>query len=352
MSKGIVPDCFKLARVIPIFKNGSQMSLNNYRPISLLSVFNRILEKLMFKRLMNFIVRHGILYNKQFGFRQNHSTLMAVLSITDKIQKAIDDSSYECRIFLDLSKAFDTVNHTILLQKLECYGIRGVAKGWFESYLQNRQQFISLGNMKSTTSVISCSVPQGSVLEPLPFLLYMNDFQNSSRVLDFHLFADDLNPFCENKSLAALEKIASEELAHIHEWLCANKLSLNIEKSNFVVFHPPQKKLNFSVKIVLLDKVPKYEKNIKYLGVVIDCHLNWKAHISYLTKKLNRNIGALSKLRHFVTTDILTNLYYSLLYPFFTYGLIAWGNKYSTTINPLFILQKKAICIITFSYYR
>ena len=142
-------------------------------------------------------------------------------------------------------------------------------------------------------------------------------------MLDFHLFADDSNLFCANKSLAALEQITSEELAHIHEWLCANKLSLKIEKSNFVVFHPPQKKLNFSVKIVLNDKVLKYEKNIKYLGVVTDCHLNWKAHISYLTKKLNRNVGALSKLRHFVTTDILTNLYYSLSI-LFTYGLIAW----------------------------
>ena len=127
----------------------------------------------------------------------------------------------------------------------------------------------------------------GSVLGPLLFLLYMNDFQNSSRVLDFHLFVDDSNLFCENKSLAALEQIASRELAPIHEWLCANKLSLNIEKSNFVVFHPPQKKLNFSVKTVLNDKVLKYEKNIEYLGVVIDCHPNWKAYYSYLTKKLN-----------------------------------------------------------------
>ena len=151
-------------------------------------------------------------------------------------------------------------------------------------------------------------------------------------MLDFHLFADDSpNLFCANKSLAALEQIASKELAHIHEWLCANKLSLNIKKSNFVVFHPPQKKLNFSVKIVLNDKVPKYEKNIKYLGVVIDCHLNWKAHISYLPKKLNRNIGALSKLRHFVTTDILTNFYYSL--SFFYIWPRAWGNTYSTTNN-------------------
>ena len=262
---------------------------------------------------MQFISKHDILYSKKFGFRLNNPTILAILIITDKIQKAIDSGMFTCGIFLDLSKAFDTVNHKILLQKLECYGIRGVAKRWFESYLNNRQQFVSLGNVKSETKAISCGVPQGSVLGPILFLLCVNDFQNCSKILYFHLFADDTNLFLAHKSIATLEKETSEQLNLVHEWLCANKLSLIIEKSNFVIFHQAQKKLTYAVNIAINDKFLKYEDNIKCLGVLIDKNLNWKSHVSFLSKKIKRNIGAISKFRHFVNRDILINLYYALL---------------------------------------
>lgn len=237
----MVPQKFKLAKIIPVYKNGSEVCVNNYRPIALLSVFNKILEKLMFSRLMSFINQSNLLYNKQFGFRQNHSTLHAILSTTDKVQKAIDDRNFSCGLFLDLSKAFDTVDQSILLQKLHHYGIRGIAHNWFKSYLDNRQQFVSIGNVNSDTKQVLMEVPQGSVLGPLLFLLYINDFQNSSNVLDFHLFADDSNLFYSNKSLSDLEAKINIELQSVYNWLCANKLSLNIEKSNFVKFHPVQK---------------------------------------------------------------------------------------------------------------
>ena len=155
-STSTVPDKFKIASVIPVHKQGSKFILNNYRPISLLSIFSRILEKIVCKQLDSFIVKHNLLYENQYGFRSKHSTLHAVISITDKIQKAIDQGYYSCGIFLDLSKAFDTVNHQILLDKLEYYGIRGLAKQWFESYLMNRMQFVSLGSCKSDMLNISC----------------------------------------------------------------------------------------------------------------------------------------------------------------------------------------------------
>ena len=158
---GIVPDWFKLGRVIPVFKKGSQVSLSNYRPISLLSIFNKLLEKLVFNRLSNYLEKRELIYSKQFGFRSRHSTVHAVLSIIDKVQKAIEDREYSCGIFLDFSKAFDTVNHAILLTKLEFYGIRGIVKDWFTSYLRNRKQFVSLGNTQSGKVNISCGVPQG-----------------------------------------------------------------------------------------------------------------------------------------------------------------------------------------------
>ena len=175
----------------------------------------------------------------------------AILSITDKIQEAAENGQYSCGIFLDLSKAFDTVNHSILLQKLEFYGIRGLALDWINSYLNDRKQFVAVGSTLSELLNISCGVPQASVLGPFFFLLYMNDISNSTRILDTCLFADDSNFFYANKSLFTLETIVKKQIAYVHQWLCANKLSLNIEKSNYIIFHPAQKKRNYQTKVLM-----------------------------------------------------------------------------------------------------
>ena len=168
---GCVPDQLKVATVIPVHKKDSPSCMDNYRPISLLSIFNKIMEKLMYKRLISFIDKYNILYDKQFGFREKHSTVQAILLITDQIRNAIEDGLYSCGIFLDFSKAFDTVNHSILTNKLEHYGIRGIANKWFVSYLSNRRQHVSIGNTKSDDVIVTNGVPQGSVLGPLLFLL-------------------------------------------------------------------------------------------------------------------------------------------------------------------------------------
>ena len=350
-SNGCVPDQLKIASVIPIHKKDSQTDLNNYRPISLLSVFNKILEKLMYKRLFSFIDKHNILYDQQFGFRNNHSTSHTTLLITDKIQAAIEDGLYSCGIFLDFSKAFDTVDHNILIRKLNHYGVRGVANDWFISYLNNRRQHVSIGNVTSDNLFISHGVPQGSVLGPLLFLLYINDFHNCSDLFDFHIFADDTNLFYSNRSLLTLEALVNESLNHISEWLTVNKLSLNIKKTNFIIFHPPQKVTHYSPNLYINKEKIIQVKSIKYLGIHIDTHLNWKSHISYISKKIKRSIGILSKIRHFVNISILIQLYYTMIYPFLTYTLTTWGNTYSTNLKPIITLQKKAIRILTFSDY-
>ena len=239
---GIVPSNFKLANVIPIFKKGSKYCISYYRPISLLSVFNKIIEKL-FNRLIKFLKKRDIFFEKQFGFRANHSTEHALLCIIDKIQKAIENRNYSCGIFLDFSKAFDTIDRTILIKKLEYYGIRGVAKKWFISYLSNRRQIVTVNGVQSEENSITCGVPQGSVLGPLLFLIYVNDFDSCSDLFDFHMFADDANLSYESNNIAFLVTTVNNDLGKAYTWLWANKLLLNLDKSNFVIFHPPQRNI-------------------------------------------------------------------------------------------------------------
>ena len=205
--------------------------------ISLLSIFNRIFEKMMSIRLKNFLQKHDVLYQNQYGFRENHSTKHAILDLVNQIQINMGQSKYICGIFIDLRKAFDTVNHSILLSKLQHYGIRGIVKDWFSSYLLNRIQTTQIGNDISEKNRLLTGVPQGSVLGPLLFLIYINDIYNSSDKLQFYLYADDTNLLYADKSLRSLESIVNGELANIYNWLIANKLSLNIKKSNFVIFH-------------------------------------------------------------------------------------------------------------------
>ena len=235
---GKYPTKLKISKIIPVFKNDDDLDPSNYRPISLLSVFNRIFEKTMYNRLINFVEKHQLLSDVQYGFRKNHSTHHAVLDIVNTIQSNMDNKLFTCAVLIDLAKAFDTVDHSILLKKLYIYGIRGCLYDWFQSYLSGRSQTTNINNHISDKQNIKRGVPQGSVLGPLLFLLYINDICNSSKVLKFHLFADDTNILYSNKDLASLESVMNTELAKLQDWFSANKLTINIKNQTSLFFTP------------------------------------------------------------------------------------------------------------------
>ena len=220
---GVYPAKLKYAKVIPVYKGEDETLPENYRPISLLSIYNRLFEKILYRRLIKFIDKNDILYDLQYGFRNKHSTQHAILDIVNTIHSNMDNRKYSCGIFIDLKKAFDTVNHEILLTKLEHYGIRGVINSWFRSYLSDRRQSIEIDKCISETETIVCGVPQGSVLGPLLFLLYINDIHKSSKEFTFYLFADDTSLTYANDNLRTLELTVSNELEKVSEWLNANQ---------------------------------------------------------------------------------------------------------------------------------
>ena len=330
----------------------STMDLNNFRPISLLSIFDKIIEKLMHKRLYSYLESHNMLFHNQFGFRKGNSTVHALIQITEQIKHSVENGKLGCGIFIDLRKAFDTVNHNILLQKLEHYGIRGSPLDWFRSYLTDRRQYVFFNGYSSSIQNITCGVPQGSVLGPLLFLIYINDLPNISKILKFYLFADDTNIYYESSSTKELEKTLNKELKKLFQWLCVNRLSLNIKKTNFVIFHPFNKRVDETITLTIHKKAISEEKYVKYLGVLIDSSLTWKHHIANIAKKVSRSIGVMYKIRSLVNITILKNIYYSLIYSHLLYAIQAWGSAFETHKSKLVVLQKKAIRMITFNDER
>ena len=350
ITTSIFPDQLKIAKIKPIHKKDDKHISTNYRPISLLPSVSKILEKVMLLQLDNHFTNNQLYFKSQYGFRKKRSTELAILEFTDRIIQNMDHNVTPTAIFLDLSKAFDTLNHNILTNKLKYYGIRNTSLNLCQSYLSNRKQFVTVNNETSSNLNISIGVPQGSILGPFFFLVFVNDLPNCTNSLDFITYADDTTLFTTlNPKLPQTNAQLNTEVDKVYTWLCTNKLSLNIAKTKLMNFHTPQRL--YTPPKIFIDQEPVQNVNqYNFLGILIDDNLTWKAHTNKISIKISQITGIINKLKHIIPQFALRNIYNALILPHLSYGILAWGINNNT--NSILKIQKRAVRAITNSPYN
>jgi hypothetical protein len=342
LSNGIFPNELKVAKVIPLFKKGEKSDPTNYRPISLLPQISKILEKLFYKRLISHIEKNNILSENQYGFRSNHNTTYAIIDLVESINNKIKNDEIPIGIFIDLQKAFDTIDHGILKEKLFHYGIRGIPLDWINSYLHKRSQLVYLDGHKSKINTISCGVPQGSILGPLLFIIYINDIANCSQKLKFLLFADDTNIIYSEKYISDLKCNLEKELVKLDEWFKSNKLSLNLNKTSYINFSKSRNQIDLYLNNTKLKQVSV----VTFLGIQLNEKLNWNDHIKLLENKLIKNIRIMNLIKNKLDTKSMICLYHSLILPNINYCLEIWGNSPKNKLKFIEKIQKRALRMI------
>ena len=344
---GIYPDAMKVAKVIPLFKKGDSTQPENYRPISLLCCFDKLLELAIDKRLRQFFNKNSSFYDFQFGFREGHSTSHALQETVNTIRSHLDTGENVMGLYLDLKKAFDTVDHTILLQKLYHYGVRGLAYNVISSYLSNRKQCMYVNGTYSKYLNINTGVPQGSVLGPLLFLIYVNDLHVAVPDVSTRLFADDTNVFLFDKDCQNLVQRSIQTLTKLNIWFDSNKLTLHLGKTSYTIFHASDKSHpcceNFMFKGVKICQSP----TTKYLGLYIDDKLSWASHINYVRNSLVKFIGIFYHLRNFLPESTAIQIYYSFIYSKIKYAIEIYGTAKASLLKPLQVLQNKLLKLLS-----
>ena len=328
LTTGIFPDDWKCAKVIPLFKQGSSSDMNNHRRFSVISAVAKVFERIIYDQIYAYLFEHDILSKSQSGFRSIHSTVTALLEATDSWAFDIDRGNVNAVVFLDLKKAFDTVDHTILLSKLSAYGIQENAFNWFRSYLENRTQICSVSGSLSKTCSLQCGIPQGTILGPLLFLLYINDLPNCLTNSYPRMYADDTHLTYADKDVNIIQSCLNEDLLNISKWLIANKLTLNMNKNEFMLIGSRQKLNTLTASPVLnINGTPLNQVSTsKSLGVLIDANLTWGSHIERLAKKVASGIAAIKRIRQFVPPATLHLIYKALIQPHFDYCNVVWGS--------------------------
>ena len=299
----------------------------------------------MYSRLMEYLETYKILINNQFGFRKCHSSYMALMLIMDDLITSLEKGNIVIGVLLNFSEAFNTVNHDILLNKLEHYGIRGNALCWFQSYLTDRKQYVTYIGATSTTKTIKCGVPQGSILGPLLFLIYINDLYHVCNRCIPIFFADDTNSFINGTDIDHMQSLLNTELDHFSQWPIVNKLSLNVKKTHYMVFTKKMVARNV-ITIKINGQAISEVNKTKFLGVIIDNKINWEDHIKYIAGKVSRGVGMMIKARQYLRKEALLTLYYAFIYPYFTYCNLIWGSTYVSNLSKLIRLQNAVLRIM------
>lgn len=359
-TSGIFPGILKRASVTVLHKGGKCNNVGNYRPISLISNIAKIFEKLLSCRMHEFIDKKGILSDQQYGFRPHRSTQDAITYITNRAYKSIDSSNPSIAAFLDLTKAFDTINHSILLAKLETYGFRGKSFDLIKSYLTGRTQSVKIDSITSNSLVVQCGVPQGTILGPLFFILYINDLFHQVDNVDIISYADDTALFVQSDSWCNARLKMEQCLQTLNAWFKYNKLVINPKKSKFMCFSSYKKHLpvwrTIQIHEVECDtdqcscnnSIHRVE-SFRYLGIVIDSHLKWEEHIDNLCRNIRQIFYIFKSLRDLMPLKLIKNVYFALVQSLLTYGILVWGGTHVTVLNKINVIQR---CVLKIAFKK
>ena len=340
IANGIYPRILKIARVVPVYKSGCKNKVNNFRPISNLSSLNKIFELLTYQRLNSFVVKHNIISEIQFGFRKNCNASLAIFHLISDFVSTIHDKSYTIALFLDLRKAFDVVDRGLLIEKLSLYGFRGVTNKFLQSYLSDRYQYVNINNFKSDISITSHGVPQGSVLGPLLFDIFVNDIENIDSCKKV-LFADDTVLYVNDlKFKDCINKISSV-VYDLTNWLNNNRLVPNTEKTKVMLITP--RPVTDLQPVIFNTATLEWVDTIKYLGLFIDNKLKFNYHVDEVCNKLSKHLGVFHALSPFTPQNVLLQIYYSLVYPVISQNVTIWGGVAKYQRNRVTILINKIL---------
>lgn len=350
LETGNFPNAFKTAVIKPLFKKGNRMELANYRPISLISTLAKVAEKTIKKRITAYLEKYRLLSEKQFGFKQGVSTEDAIVYLTDSLYKSLDNDKAVLCVFLDLAKAFDTVSHKKLIEIVEDLGFRGVALELVKSYLANREQFVKIGNELSNPKKVEYGVPQGTVLGPIFFSIYINGLLTLNTSGNISSFADDTVIIYTDDTWKELKKTAENDLKNIKAWFDEMHLTINFDKTKFLPFSCKKNNVPlYNTLCVTLDKkdfVIESANHITYLGIEVDRYLKWDIHVGIVVKKLRSVLYIFKQMTHILNTKQLIIIYHSLVESHLHYGLAGWGGIYDSHLKTLEIMQKLFIKIM------